>query len=67
VTAKRIDGDAPVFERSTATNAYHPSFGWAMLTDVEIPTPGCWEISLQYGEERLSFVVWAMDPSAAER
>ena len=67
VTAKRIDGDAPVFTRSTATNAYHPSFGWAMLTGVEIPNAGCWKLSLQYREDTLSFVVWAMDPGAAEQ
>jgi len=57
VTARRLDGSAPIFESSEATNAYTPEFGSAILTGVEIPTLGCWEITGSYQGDELSFVV----------
>ncbi len=57
VTGKRLDANAPLFAAAYATNAYHPDFGWAILTGVEIPTVGCWEITGEYKGEKLSFVV----------
>lgn len=58
VTARRLDGDAPVFQTTGATNGYHESFHWAMLAGVELPTPGCWEFTGQYSNDQLSFVLW---------
>lgn len=58
VTATRLDGDTPVFHVSGATNAYHASMNWAMLIGVELASPGCWEVSGQYNDHQLSFVVW---------
>jgi hypothetical protein len=29
-----------------------------MLTGVDVPTPGCWEIMGDYKGQKLSFVVW---------
>lgn len=58
VTAKRLDGDAPSFQVSEATNGYHESFNWAMLIGVGLPSPGCWEFTGQYKGHQLSFVLW---------
>jgi len=58
VTARRLDASAPDFASSEATNAFHPDFGSAMLTGVEIPTSGCWEFTGSYRGQSLSFVVW---------
>lgn len=58
VSGKRLDGDAPLLLASSATNAYHSDFGgWAMLTGVDVPTLGCWELTGKYGDATLSFVV----------
>ena len=58
VTARRLDGDAPSFQVSEATNGYHESFNWAMLIGVELASPGCWEFTGQYKGHQLSFVLW---------
>lgn len=58
VTARRLDGDAPVFQASPATNGYHESFHWAMLMGVQLASPGCWEVTGQYKDSQLSFVLW---------
>jgi hypothetical protein len=58
VTGRRLDADAPPLKASPATNGYHPDTGDFMLVGVEVPTPGCWEISGDYYGNTLSFVVW---------
>lgn len=58
MTARRLDGDAPVFQVSEATNGYHESFNWAMLIGVGLPSPGCWEFTGQYKGHQLSLVLW---------
>lgn len=58
VTARRLDGKAPALQPSEATNGYHNSFHWAMLTGVELATPGCWEFTGEYQGHELSFVLW---------
>lgn len=50
--------EAEAHSPAPATNAYHPSFHWAMLTGFEVPTPGCWEITGRYDGEEVTFVVW---------
>lgn len=57
VTARRLDGEAPEFRSERATNGYHPSFHWAMLVFVKLPSPGCWEFSARYRDHGLRFVV----------
>ena len=51
--------DQPMTARvSRPTNAHSDSLGgWTMLTGIEFPDPGCWEISGQYLGQRLSFIV----------
>jgi len=58
VTGKRLNGEAPALRFYGATNAMADDIGEAMLTGVEIPTLGCWEITGQYKESEISFVVW---------
>jgi hypothetical protein len=61
VTAKRIDGDAPILAVPFATNAHHEDFGgWAMLVALDIPTTGCWEITGRYDEHVVTFVTWVL-------
>jgi len=59
MTARRLDGPAPAARSDPpATNAYHPSFHWAMLTGFEVPTPGCWEMTGRYDGHELTFITW---------
>ena len=58
VTVRQLDGGAPAFQTSEATNGYHHSFNWAMLVGVELASPGCWEFTGEYKGHELSFVLW---------
>lgn len=61
VSARRLDGDAPVVVIPSATNAHHEDFGgWAMLVALDIPGTGCWEITGRYGDEAVTFVTWVV-------
>ena len=58
VHGRRLDGPAPPVTIERATNAHHPDFGgWSMLTLVEFPEAGCWEVTGEYGRDAVSFVV----------
>lgn len=58
VTGRRLDGDGPPLVVEEPTNAYHRDFGgWAMLAGVEVPAPGCWELTATYAESTLTFVL----------
>ena len=54
--------DSMVPNRSSlgpATNAHHADFGgWTILTGIDVPTAGCWELTGTYRENSLTFVVW---------
>ena len=58
VTGKRLDVEAPPLKFHGATNAFADDIGDAMLIGVDFPMLGCWEITGQYKETELSFVVW---------
>ena len=58
VSGLRLDGEAPPFVAADATNAYHPEYGSFIMTGFVIAAPGCWEITGQYEEQELSFIVW---------
>jgi len=58
LTAERLDGSAPSFQVSDATNGYHESFNQAMLIGVTLPSPGCWQFHAQFKGNELSFVLW---------
>jgi hypothetical protein len=58
VTGRRSDGPAPALATPRATNAKHADFGgWAMLVALEFPVAGCWQVTGDYGGQKLSFVV----------
>ena len=59
ITGKQLDG-TKTFAVAGATNAQSSDFGgngWAIMSGVEIPALGCWEITGEYGGQKLSFVV----------
>jgi hypothetical protein len=58
VIGRRLDAEAPPLKFGRATNAYAADIGDAMLTGVDFPTLGCWEITAHYKKTGLTFVVW---------
>ena len=58
VAGRRLDADAPPLKFDGATNASAADIGDAMLTGVDFPTLGCWEIIGRYRKSGLTFVVW---------
>jgi hypothetical protein len=58
VSGKRLDGESPPLEASSANGSYAEDMGSAMIMGMNLPTLGCWRITGQYGEAELSFVVW---------
>jgi hypothetical protein len=57
VTGRRLDGDAPKMSPPRVTNAFAKDIGSAMLAMPGIPTPGCWELTVRYAAEAVTFVV----------
>jgi hypothetical protein len=66
VTGRRLDGPAPPLLTLPTTNAF-PGPAAAMLVGVYVPAPGCWEITGEYRDEKLSFVVWVEPVKIATR
>ncbi len=60
VSGRRLDAPAAPFYVDHADPAFVKNP--AMLTGIDIPTVGCWEITGDYPGDRLSFVVWVVDP-----
>ena len=60
VVGTRLDA-AGTFTSGPGTNAARDDFGQAMLVGVEIPSPGCWQITASYRDAVLSYVVWITD------
>jgi hypothetical protein len=58
VSGRRLDEEASPLKFYGATNAMADDIGEAMLTGVDFPTLGCWEITGQYKKNELKFVVW---------
>jgi hypothetical protein len=58
VFGRRLDGRES-FVSEPATNAHHPDFGgWTILTGIDVPTPGCWELTGTYRGHAVTFVVF---------
>jgi hypothetical protein len=57
VTGRQLDGPGRFSSPAPGTNA-QADFGSAMLTGVEIPRIGCWQITATYRGASLSYVVW---------
>jgi hypothetical protein len=61
VTGKRLDGPAPPLAVD-GPNAVNPrSNQQYMMVGINIPTPGCWEVTGLYGGDELSYVVWVTE------
>ncbi|MEO8357218.1 MAG: hypothetical protein ABI621_15025 [Chloroflexota bacterium] len=58
VSGRRLDAEAPPLRFYGATNAFADDIGDAMLTGVDFPTLGCWEVRGEYKKSELTFVVW---------
>jgi hypothetical protein len=59
VTGKRLDGPAPRFVSTFASNGMREDKDRAMLMGgIDIPVYGCWEINGHYKDADLSFTVW---------
>jgi hypothetical protein len=59
MTGRRLDASAPPLEADEANAGWqqdqeHPF----MVTGVNFPTLGCWELTADYQGDRLTFVVW---------
>jgi mono/diheme cytochrome c family protein len=57
LTGRRLDGDE-IMTDAGASNAYHPDSGSMIMTGFVLPAAGCWEITAEYKDASLSFVVW---------
>jgi hypothetical protein len=58
VVARRLDAPAPMVWAPHASSVRFPELpGTAMITGLELPTPGCWEISAHFGDDTLSYVL----------
>jgi hypothetical protein len=58
VTLKELNGAAAAPIVSRPTNAHAESLGgWTMLTGIDFPDAGCWEITGRYLGQKLTFVV----------
>lgn len=59
VFGRRLDGVESFVHPSPATNAHHADFGgWTILTGIDIPTTGCWELIGSYRGQTVAFIVW---------
>jgi hypothetical protein len=57
VIAKRLDREAPPVAADPAHAVFVTTERPGMMTGIDIPSTGCWELTAQYGGHRLSFVV----------
>jgi hypothetical protein len=58
VSGKRLDAPAPSLYADPAQPAFIKIP--AMVTGIDIPTVGCWEITGNYKGDKLTFVVWVV-------
>jgi hypothetical protein len=60
VTGKRLDSSAPPFatdQRAYASWTDDPEHPF-VVTGIDIPTLGCWEITGHFKDGELTFVIW---------
>lgn len=57
VTAHRLHQEAPLIVASAASAVFvNGPMPAAMMVTIDIPAPGCWEITAKYRDQKLSFV-----------
>jgi hypothetical protein len=57
ITGTRLDGDAPSIAVAHANAVFVTGPTPAMMTGINIPTPGCWELTGHYRGHTLTYVV----------
>jgi hypothetical protein len=68
VTIRELSGAAVTAVVSRPTNAHAGSLGgWIMLTGIDFPKPGCWEITGKYLGQSLSFIVETVQAGGAQQ
>jgi hypothetical protein len=68
VIGRRLDGPEAFVNPTPATNAHHADFGgWTILTGIDVPTAGCWELTGTYHNQSVTFVVWIPGTNTAPR
>jgi hypothetical protein len=60
VSGRRLDGSAPTFSFSDATHGWDDDSNF-MLLGISIPTLGCWEITADYHDLQLIYIVKVME------
>jgi hypothetical protein len=61
VRAERLDREANDVVVDHANNGGRADVGTFMVTGMELPTAGCWEITAEYRGAKLSYVVWVAE------
>jgi hypothetical protein len=57
VNARQLDHEAPIVGADPANAVFVTTDKPAMMTGIDIPSIGCWEITAKYHGDELSFVV----------
>jgi hypothetical protein len=57
VTSKRLDAKAPLVPAEPANAVFLPCNAPAIMTAIDIPTAGCWELTARYNGQTLTFIV----------
>jgi hypothetical protein len=57
ITARRLDGDSPTVSVAHANAVFVPGNTPGMMTLIDIPTAGCWELAGHYHGHTLTFIV----------
>ena len=61
VTGRRLDAKDSFVRPPPATNALNAGFGgWTILTGVDLPTTGCWELTGSYRGNMVRFRVFVV-------
>jgi hypothetical protein len=58
VTGRRLDASAPPLGADKANAGWQGNEPPFMVTGINFPTLGCWEVTGEYHGDRLTFVVW---------
>jgi len=65
ITGRRLDAPAPPLGRvQTSLESVFdgPQPPPMMDSIIDLPSLGCWEITGQYDDDKLTFVIWVTDP-----
>lgn len=57
VTGRQLDGAATFEAVGPGGGGFREDIGSFMMVGLEIPAPGCWEVTTKYGDAELSYVV----------